>query len=294
MLHSLALARAFAMALAAAVPLALAPQAPAQAISPREAAPTALSYGNDRLQMVDYWAGATRDAPLVVFVHGGGWKRGDKQMMRGSAKLEHWQSLGYAVASVNYRLVPDNSVEDEASDVAAAVALLHRQAGRLGFDAGRIALVGHSAGAHLVALVGTDPQWLHGAGLGLDALAGVVPLDGAAYDVAYQIENSGRLMRRTYDQAFGDDPERLRALSPTLHAAAPNAPAFLILHVQRDDAEVQSKALAKALQDAGTSAELHGISGRGLRAHMQINRDLGEADYPATAIVDRFLERIFS
>ena len=62
----------------------------------------ALPYGTDPLQAVDYWAGPTRDAPLVVFVHGGGWKRGDKRMMAGSDKLAHWRAQGYAVASVNY------------------------------------------------------------------------------------------------------------------------------------------------------------------------------------------------
>ena len=81
-------------------------------------------------------------------------------MMDGSAKLEHWRALGYAVASVNYRLVPDARVEDQAADIAAALALLKQRAAQLGFDGTRIALVGHSAGAHLVALVGTDPACL--------------------------------------------------------------------------------------------------------------------------------------
>jgi len=252
-----------------------------------------LSYGAEELQGIDYWAGATRDAPLVIFVHGGGWKRGDKQMMHGSDKLEHWQDLGYAVASVNYRLVPDNTVEQQASDVAASVAYLRNNAGRLGFDADRIALIGHSAGAHLIALVGTDPQYLAAEGLGLDAILGVIPLDGAAYDVAYQLDHAGILMRGTYRQAFGEDAERQRDLSPTRHAASPNAPQFLILHVQREDARAQSVALAAALNRAGTPAEVQGLRGRGLRGHMQINRNLGDPDYPATRVVDDFLASLF-
>ncbi len=288
------LAVPIALALAACVPLFSATQAPLAARTAPEMAPVTLSYGNDPLQQIDYWAGATQNAPLVVFVHGGGWKRGDKQMMRGSAKLEHWQAQGYAVASVNYRLVPEATVEDQARDVAAAAALLQTKAEKLGFDKGRIALIGHSAGAHLVALVGTDPQWLLGAGLELSDIAGIVPLDGAAYDVAYQLDHADPLMRETYNQAFGTDPVRQRALSPTLQAAAPNAPEFLILHVQRDDAAAQSEALAKALRENGTPAELQGFAGRGLRGHAQINRKLGETDYPATAVVDKFLARIFS
>jgi acetyl esterase/lipase len=253
-----------------------------------------LAYGQDRLQRITYWPGARPDAPLVVFVHGGGWKRGDMGMMEGSAKLAHWNGeLGYAVASVNYRLVPEATVEQQAHDVAAALAHLKGNAARLGFDAQRIALTGHSAGAHLVALVGTDPQYLAGAGLSFADLDGVLPLDGACYDVARQIEDGGRFMHDTYVQAFGTDPARHRALSPTLHAAGPNAPDFLILHVQRDDGRAQSEALGAALRAGGTRAAVQGFAGRGLRGHRQINHDLGEADYPATAVVDRWLARVF-
>lgn len=252
-----------------------------------------LSYGSDRLQRIDFWGGRGRDAPLVVFVHGGGWKRGDKRMMDGSAKLSHWQSLGYAVASVNYRLVPDHTVEDQAADLSSAVAYLKENAARLGFDGRRIALVGHSAGAHLVAMVGTDPDYFRAAGLSHTDVRGIVPLDGACYDVGKQIAEGDRLMRRTYVQAFGTDPARQRRLSPTYQAAAPNAPEFLILHVQRDDGESQSRALAAALRRAGTPATVQGFDGRGLRGHREINRDLGEPDYPATPVVADFLERVF-
>ena len=255
--------------------------------------PQLISYGSDPLQAVDYYAAPARNAPLVLFVHGGGWKRGDKEMVEGSAKLSHWRGLGYAVASLNYRLVPGARVEDQAADVAAGLAALLRRAPRLGFDPKRVVLVGHSAGAHLVALVGTDPQWLRGAGLGLDAVRGVVPLDGAGYHVPSQMSENQRLMGDTYEQAFGTDPERQKALSPTLHADAPNAPAFLILHVDRRDAKSQSEGLARALRRAGTPVELQGVAGKGLRGHMEINRKLGEPDYAATAIVDRWLAARF-
>nr|WP_246021717.1 alpha/beta hydrolase [Alteraurantiacibacter aquimixticola] len=251
------------------------------------------AYGSDRLQTLDFWPGATRDAPLVVFVHGGGWKRGSKRMVRDSSKLEHWQALGYAVAAVDYRLVPDNTVEQQGADVANAVAWLRDNASRLGFDRQRIALVGHSAGAHLVALVGTDPAYFRAAGLAMDDVVGVVPLDGAAYNVPDQMGENAILMGKTYEQAFGTDPARQRRLSPNLHTAAPNAPAFLILHVQREDARRQSNELAEGLNRAGTPAEVRDLPGRGLRGHRQINHDMGDPDYAGTAMVDSFLARVF-
>lgn len=258
------------------------------------AAKQTFAYGSDRSQTLDYWAGRGQNAPLVVFVHGGGWKRGDKRMMTGSAKLNDWQHQGYAVASVDYRLVPKATVENEAADVASAVAYLKNHADRLGFDSHRIVLIGHSAGAHLVALVGTDPSWFRAAGLKLTDVRGIVPLDGAAYDVLRQLKIGAPLMHKTYVQAFGTDPVRQRKLSPTFQAAAPNAPEFLILHVQRPDGIAQSKELADALRKAGTKVTIQGFPGTGLRGHMQINRDLGEPDYPATPVVDAWLKQVFS
>lgn len=278
--------------------IALTALLPAQAISQRRPAAGSAdgamierAYGTDPAQKLDFWRAkdAARPAPLILFVHGGGWKRGDKRNATGSAKVAHFLAQGYAVASMNYRLVPDHRVEDQAADVAAAFAWARRNARQLNIDPARIVLMGHSAGAHLVALVGTDPAYARAAGFTLNDVRGVIPLDGAAYDVAAQMDGRNPLMQSTYEQAFGTDRARQRALSPTLHAAAPNAPAFLILHVQRADGTEQSRMLAEALRRGGAAVELHGIPGRGLIGHMQINRKLGEPDYPATPIVDRWL-----
>ena len=263
------------------------------AASTTQRAKQEFAYGSAPLQRTDFWAGKTSNAPLVLFVHGGGWKRGDKKMMTSSAKLSHWLDQGYAVASANYRLVPASTVEDQAADVAAATAYFRSNAVKLGIDPDRIVLVGHSAGAHLASLVGTDPHWFAGAGLSMDDVAGVIALDGAGYDVPDQMNENSRLMGDTYKQAFGTDPVRQKALSPSLHTAGPNAPAFLILHVQRDDAERQSKALNAGLVAAGTASSVAGINGRGLLGHQEINQKLGEPDYAATPLVDAFLAKEF-
>jgi acetyl esterase/lipase len=252
----------------------------------------AMAYGKDALQTLDYWPGKSTNPPLLVFVHGGGWKRGDKDNATGTAKVDHFTGLGYAFASINYRLVPNATVEQQAQDVADAIAYLRGKAGALGFDPDRIILMGHSAGAHLVALVGTDMRYFAKAGLLPDAVKGIIPLDGAAYDVARQMQEGGRAMADTYEQAFGTDPARQKALSPTLQAAKPNAPAFLILHVDRTDGTAQSNALAATLKQAGTPVEVHALEGRGLRGHMQINRSMGDPAYPGTAIVDAWMKRL--
>ena len=251
------------------------------------------SYGIGPLQKLDYWKPTTPGSPLVIFVHGGGWKFGDKRMALGE-KGAHCLQQGYAFASVNYRLVPACTVEDQAQDVANAIAYLIRNAEKLGFDGRRVALMGHSAGAHLVALVGTDLRFLKTAEVSTKALRGAILLDGAAYDVPRQIAEGGSFMHDTYLEAFGTEPNRQKGLSPTVQAAAPNVSAFLILHVQREDGTAQSIALGEALRQADTPAEVKGFAGKGLKGHMEINRDLGKPDYPATPVVDAWLKKVFA
>jgi arylformamidase len=257
--------------------------------------PQTLSYGKDSLQGLDLWVPeGAKNAPLVLFVHGGGWKRGSKNNAMGRAMPAHMLEQGYAFASIDYRLVPRNTVEEQAADVAAALAHLIKQADALGIDRSRVVLTGHSAGAHLVALVGTDERYLKKAGLSFADIDGVMPNDGAAYDVAAQMAQGGRLMSGTYEQAFGTDPARQQALSPMHHAAGPNAPAFLLIHVQRADGVAQNAALAEALARAGTAVEISGFAGEGLRGHMEINRKLGQPDYPATPVMDAWLRKVLA
>jgi acetyl esterase/lipase len=253
------------------------------------------SYGNDPLQKLDFYKpeGRADNAPLIVFVHGGGWAKGDKRNATGMAKIRHYRESGYAFASINYPLVPHATVEQQAADVARAVAYLRGKASSLGIDPNRIVLMGHSAGAHLSALVGTDPQYLQKAGLQLSDLRGVVPIDGACYNVPVQMTEGARIMKDTYETAFGTDVTRQKALSPTLHAAGPNAPSFLLLHADRADGKSQTEGLASVLRKAGTQVQLNGVEGKGLQGHMDINRKLGERDYPATPIVDAWLKGVF-
>jgi acetyl esterase/lipase len=144
-----------------------------------------------------------------------------------------------------------------------------------------------------VALVGTDERYLRAAGLSFADLAGVIPIDGAAYDVPAQMADAGGLMKQTYQFVFGTDLERERALSPTFNAAAPNAPRFLLLHVERPDGIRQAQELARALKAAGADVDEQQFAGQGLTGHIEINRRLGDPGYPATPAVDAWLKRVF-
>ena len=249
-------------------------RAPALPVGFREDA-----YGLDPRQKLDWAvpAGAAK-APLLLFVHGGGWSIGDKRMGAGQ-KGAHFLGRGWAFASTNYRLVPQATVEQQAADVAAAVAWLRKQPG---VDASRIVLMGHSAGAHLAALVATDPTYLRAAGVPMAAIRGVVLLDGAGYDVGEQMATRRNLAQSMYEQAFSKDPARQAKLSPARHAEAPNAANWLILPVaSRRDSTAQSENLA-----AGAKATVSPQAGK---THSSLNKELGSPDDPSTAEVDRFL-----
>lgn len=249
-----------------------------------------LSYGTDPLQKLDLLKPAnTARAPILLFVHGGGWSIGDKRQAEG-AKPAHFATTGWAFASANYRLVPRATVEQQAADVASAIAWLRAHSAEQGLDPDRIVLMGHSAGAHLAALVGTDPRYLAAAGVPMTAIRGVVLLDGAAYDVPAQIKAPGNLVQPMYDAAFGSDPVRQRSLSPTLQAAAPNAANWLILPVAtRADSVAQSGRLAAGLTRAGSRASVVPVPDS---SHAKLNHQLGTDGDFATGEVDRFLTRL--
>lgn len=90
-------------------------------------------------------------APLLVYLHGGGWEAGSKAQMPLAAIVER----GYVVASVDFRPASKAPFPGQVHEIKAAIRFLRANAGRYGYDAGRIGILGASSGGHLAALVGT-------------------------------------------------------------------------------------------------------------------------------------------
>ena len=245
-------------------------------------------YGDHPRQQVDVYEpeGAVDALPLVLFVHGGGWRMGSHERVQ--VKPAHLNAQGYYFASTGYRLVPDVTVEQQAADIGAALRSLRGQASAIGFDSDRIVLMGHSAGAHLAALVATDPKY---AGAAFETIRGVVLLDGAGYDVRAQMAGAEPEAWQIYYNAFTADEAVQEALSPITHVGGRDAPHWLALHVgNREASATQSKLLAERLRAAGVEAEAAAIEGTD---HRRMNRDLGtEAGEAQTRAVDAFLARI--
>ncbi|KAF5013127.1 hypothetical protein FDECE_847 [Fusarium decemcellulare] len=249
-----------------------------------------MAYGTKYSQRLCFWGTESSLAPLVLFVHGGSWKAGTYLDSIGSAKVNHLTGQGYAFATVNYTLIPTVTVEEQVQEVADSLPYLIDNAGGLNVDPGRVVLMGHSSGAHIVTLLGTDSSYLERAGVSIDCVHAVISLDGSNYNAMAEILDSPGPVADSAIFGLGTDPERLRAMSPTYHANALNARAFLLLQVQRQGDVRQAIEFAAVLDAAGTDATLHVFEGQGFKGHMQMLLRIGDLTYPATLVMDNWLK----
>lgn len=250
-----------------------------------------ISYGVEETQYLRFWEAKSPGAPVVVFVHGGSWQIGTYLDSIGSAKVTHLLDQGYAFASVNFSLVPSVTVEEQVQEVAHALGHLTKNAAELGIDPQKFVLMGHSSGAHVVTLLGTDSSYLSEAGVNISNVRGVIAVDGSNYSAMADFMDSPGPVVTNLAFALGKDPARLRAMSPTYHAHGANAGAFLLLHAQRDGGIRQAVEFAAVLEASGTDVDLHVFEGRSFEGHMQMLLRLGEVDFPATAVMDGWLRR---
>jgi len=132
---------------------------------------------------------------LMVFVHGGSWVGGDKSNLGTAAALIRWFiDRGYTVAAPNFRLASPRGealeirYSDQLADVASALSWLEANRATYGVTLPGVVLVGYSSGAHLVALLAADEQYLQSVGLSVEHLAAVISLDVHAYDVPYALQ----------------------------------------------------------------------------------------------------------
>lgn len=243
-----------------------------------------VAYGSDPRQRFDVYAPPhAQHAPVLLLVHGGGWRRGDKAMRNVvQNKVARWVPRGFVVISTNYRMLPDAAPLQQAQDVAQALALAQRRAAEWGGDHGGFILIGHSAGAHLVALLAAAPSIARDRGA--EPWLGTVALGSAALDVV-QIMQSRHL--RLYDRAFGDDRAGWLAASPLQQLQAPAAPFLAVCSSHRADSCPQAQAFVDKAVALGTHAQVLPED----LSHEQINEQLGTAgDY--TTQVEAFLRRL--
>ena len=183
-------------------------------------------------------------APVVVFFYGGGWRSGHKGLYRYVAKA--LARRGYVAVVPDYRIYPEVRYPDFLDDGARAVRWVRDNVHRFGGDPEKIFLMGHSAGAHIAAMLSIDAAWLDKVALvpGRD-LAGLIGLAGP-YDFL-------PLKDETLIVIFGGAD---RAETQPIFHVGPGAPPALLLTGDRDDVvgAGNSTRLAERLRAAGNEA----------------------------------------
>ena len=228
---------------------------------------TDLAYGPDPRHVLDLELPQAPNPPLVVFIHGGAFFMGDKSDC--AAERAALVDAGFAVASVHYRLTDTAIWPAQLDDLKAAFAFLRRHPG--GYDAGRIASFGPSAGGHLSASIGialsADPATRLAA-----SVVWFPPVDFPTMDADMIATGIARATGRNdgpqspesrlIGATVAENPERARAAGPIARLAdlPPGAalPDMLILHGAKDPyiAAAQSRRLHDALAAHGGAARL--------------------------------------
>ena len=226
---------------------------------------------------LDLYLPAGRPAPVVVFVHGGGWRLGSRHSAgpaySGTSPFEAVARAGVAVASVDHRLSGEARWPAPLHDVKAAVRWLRNRAGELGVDPGRVYAWGESAGGHLAALLGltADRPELEGdVGVtGPSSAVGAVAawyapsdLPALAADLGTDPMAADSREAQLLGAPLPTVPDLAAEASPVTHVS-PGAPPFLLLHGRADRFIpcVQSERLRDALQGAGAPVEFTGYDG---------------------------------
>jgi arylformamidase len=243
-----------------------------------------IAYGPDPAQRFDvYLPSQVKGAPTIFYVHGGGWRRGDKAM-RGliEAKQKRWTAAGAIVISANYRMLPDTDPIEQARDIARAVAKAQDTVASLGGDPDGFVLMGHSAGAHLIGLLAASPTMIRQAGV--KPWRASVLLDGGAIDTEATMQGRNLPL---FDAAFGKDPAYWRAASPLAQLNTKTAPVLAVCASGRRDSCPANRLFLDKAARFGTRTQLLEKP----MSHMEINRDLGE-DNDYTREVEAFLRSV--
>ncbi len=236
-----------------------------------------VAYGEDEKQRLDvYSPKGSKGAPVVLFVHGGEWTKGDKSEV--SYKPKFFNENGIVFVSVNYRLAPAAAHPAQVNDVASAICWIRDHAADCGASPEKIVLMGHSAGCHLVTLLALDRRYLARAKLPPDILRGVVAWSGGAYDLVQKVADGG-----TYApyirQAFGESALAWRDASPVTHVFdAKPIPPLLFISVERGNSSHKAaERLAGLIRSAGGRADSLLLEGR---THFTANHLLGARKTP--------------
>lgn len=236
--------------------------------------------------------------PVVIYVHGGHWNRGDKRgdKIRQNVKLKAkaFNAAGYIFVSANHRLSP-NPVSydpdrimfpDHLRDIAGAIAFVQKNIHWFSGDNERIGLLGWSSGGHLTSLVSTDESFLNEVGLPLSTIQCNASLNSAALDIPAILDTSPESRIVKYFNALGDSLDVWIKASPITHVEpGKNIPAFLLVHGDAEDINKVQASFYDALNQAGVFVDAYHAIGF---SHRQTNWMIGIDERLTDTVLDFF------
>lgn len=257
-----------------------------------------IPYGPDARHRLDLFLPSGKPGwPTAIFIHGGSWNSGDKNLKVGGADVygnigRYLAAQGIGVAVINYRLQPSAGWRDQVADAARATAWIHQHIAARGGSAGRLFLFGHSAGAQLAAYTGLDPLALSTAGVPQAALRGVIAVSGAGLDLmdagTYALGHSPDYYRSIIDPAKANENWQ-RDGSAVTHIKA-DSPPFLVMIGGREEKPMrrQSVRLHDALTAQGVPSTYLDVPGQ---THGRMVLTLSRPDKLAGPAVVDFVRR---
>lgn len=208
--------------------------------------------------------------PVLVWVHGGGWSEGDKKTIVTSPvdMPKVFCAEKFVVVSVNYRLSPAVKFPVHPQDVASAIAWVKANITKYGGDPKRINLAGHSAGAHLTALICTDEKYLKAVGLNLSDIKSAVPSDAGTYDFiafANRQKEKNTPIPKNFTDVFTSDEKVWKEASPIYYVEkGKKIPPMLLFYSKgpqknttNEYYKIDTETFTKKLTDNGFDAKAH-------------------------------------
>jgi len=244
-----------------------------------------VTYGPHRLHRYDVFSPqGARNAPVLIFWHGGGWTNGYRSYV--SFIAPHLARMGCVLVAPSYRLAPADKLPAAYEDSLAALCHVIEHAATYGGDARRILLSGHSAGAHLAALVALRRADAQRAGIPDDAVRACLPISGIM-DLHHPQPVPESLEERVYSMVLRGSHDDA-VMSPLCWAAGNTVP-ICLSYGEFDSERVrlsnQRLAALLALQPAGSSVVVEAGLG-----HFATHTALLNADAPWYQRLRQFLQ----
>jgi len=239
---------------------------------------------------LDLYLPNANDWPVIVFIHGGGWDEGDKNLEVGGKDVyanigRCFATQGIGVAVINYRLQPSTDWRGQVADARQAVQWVHRQVRAYGGQPDAMFLMGHSAGGYLASFVALDTS-----GADPVPVRGVICVSGAGLDLAdrqtYALGEDLHYYEKRFQQ--GDTTGGWQRIASPVHYVHPGAPPFLIIYAggEKKKLQRQARVLEQALDLARVENSVVVVPGE---SHSRMVLTLSRPDKPSVPAILEFI-----